>query len=162
MKYLILYPVLGILYTILTMVKYDVVTGAILGILTGYVMASSESGAILLGGSIMGLLVAGRLNTPRARLGVALMLVTVLNLGAPLIPLIPPILMGVGVYLDLVGGLRGRSIFTPMAILVLMGIRAVEVLDTAGFLLAVVIYTSGGMRFAGAEHRRYPGFRRRH
>ena len=162
MKYLIIYPVLGILYTIMTRVKYDVVTGAILGILTGYVMTSSESGAILLGGSIMGLLVAGRLESPPARLGVALMLVTVLNLGAPLIPLIPPLLMSVGVYLDLVGGLRGRAIFTPLAILVLMGIRAVDVLDTVGFLLAVVIYTSGGERFASTEHRHYPGFRRRH
>jgi hypothetical protein len=162
MMYLALYPVIGVLFRIMTRVKYDFVTGAILGILTGYVMVSSESGAILLGGSLMGLLVAGNLETPRARLGVALMLVTVLYMGAPLIPLIPPLLMGVGVYLDLIGGLRGRAIFTPMVLLALIGIGTVEVLDTAGFLLAVVIYTSGGERFARTEHRRYPGFRRRH
>lgn len=162
MMYLILYPILGILYRTMVRVKYDVVTGAILGILTGYVMVSSESGAILLGGSIVGLMVAGKLDTPRARLGVALMLVTVLYMGAPLIPLIPPLLMAICVYLDSIGGVRGRSIFTSLALLTLLGIRAVEAFDTAGFLLAWAIYTTGGTRFAGEKHRRYTGFRRRH
>ncbi|MFQ5815446.1 MAG: hypothetical protein ACE5G7_03000 [Candidatus Hydrothermarchaeaceae archaeon] len=166
-------PLLGLLYRFTDELaeggSIGLLMGALCGLLTGYLISANYPAALMLGGVLVGLLLADRFNTTVHRIGLGTAILAVLYLGTPIVPPVPTIILALASFGDQqLGGVRQPySIFADTNIVLnvfLVGYAALGILtlnSIAAFILAELTYLLGGTLFGHKKGKRYsPGIGR--